>query len=156
MRVAITQSIVLVAVSLILPVCLGSMAHAVLGETIESIDQDQRRLQASLQAQPRSGFTVHVLTASGAVVREYASPSGVVFALAWHHRTGLLNLEALFGPYYQEYAEAVARQPRRPRRFNRITTEHLVVERGGRMGAVSGRVWVTSLLPPDFLKDHIQ
>jgi len=127
-----------------------------LGEPLASIERDQQLLQATQTVQQQTGFTVHILTAPGAVVREYASPAGVVFALAWQHRMGLLDLEVLFGSYYQEYAQAMTMQASEARQSPRMTTEHLIVERRGRMGAASGRVLVIPLLPPGLSQDHIQ
>lgn len=152
----IRRCIAIANVGLLFLLCIEEPVLAGLGESSESIEGDRQMLQATHTTQQKAGFTVHVLTAPGAVVREYATPTGVIFALAWHHRTGLLNLETLFGPYYQEYAEAVANEALRSRRSHRITTEHLIVERAGRMGAVSGRVWVPPLVPPGLSQDRIQ
>lgn len=102
------------------------------------------------------GFSVHVLEAQGRLVREYVSPDGVVFGLVWKHQAGPLNLEQLFGSYYGEYSRAVVAQPRPSQKFHRIETEQLIVERGGRMGATWGRVWIPSRLPHGFLKDQIR
>lgn len=129
---------------------------AVLGEPSTTVEQDRNMLKAIHRTQPEAGFTVHVLEAPGLTVREYATPDGVVFGFTWTQQSGPLSLETLFGAYYQEYSNAVAGQSGRSRRFHQITTEHLVVERGGRMGAVWGRAWIVSLIPAGMSKDQIQ
>lgn len=129
---------------------------AILGESSTTVEQDRAMLNGTHRSQPETGFTVHILEAPGAIIREYTSPAGVVFGVSWRHHTGLLNLDKLFGAYYEEYHQAVARQPRLSQRFHRIETEHLIVERGGRMGATWGRVWVVPLLPPGISKEQIK
>jgi len=138
-----------------LGVCLATPASAVLGQSSATIEQDRQRLEAVQTTQTKKGYTVHALESPGASIREYVSAEGIVYGLAWKHHSGLLDLEALFGPYYSEYSQAVVEQPR-PRQHQRITTEHLIVEKGGRMGDVWGRAWVLPLMPQGLSEDHIQ
>lgn len=129
---------------------------AALGAPSATVEYDREKLNAAHRSEIRAGYTVHILEGPGATVREYASPAGVIFGLAWNHQTGLLDLQGLFGPYYAEYTQALADQSPPHRRAHRMTTDHLVIERGGRMGAVWGRAWVLPLLPPGISEDHIQ
>lgn len=156
MRHAFTTVAFLATTGLSLLVWMERPVFAVLGEPATTVEQDRQRLNATVRKQSRAGYTVHVLEAHGGSIREYASPAGLIYGLAWNHQTGLLDLEQLFGPYYAEYRQALSHQPPPRRRARRITTEHLVVERGGRMGAVWGRVWVLPLLPPGLSEAHIQ
>jgi hypothetical protein len=150
------RTIIPLTLCLVLPLCRGTPVFAALGASSTTVEQDRERLNASHRTEPRAGYTVHILEAPDATVREYTSPAGVVFGLAWNHQTGLLDLQTLFGPYYAEYSHALADQSPPHRRAHRITTEHLIVEKGGRMGAVWGRVWVRPLVPPGVSEDHIQ
>lgn len=149
-------ALIITSVGLSLFIYTATPVFAVLGESSTTVEQDRQRLNAAVKKQARTGYTVHVLEAQGGSIREYASPAGVIYGLAWNHRTGVLDLKTLFGSYYEEYSQALATEPRPHQRANRITTEHLIVERGGRMGAVWGRVWVRPLLPPGMSGDHIQ
>lgn len=135
---------------------MSPSALAMLGESTTTVEQDRTMLQGTASIEAKAGFSVHHLQAAGVTVREYSSPSGIVFGIAWKHQTGPLNLEQLFGAYYGEYGRAVARQPRQSQRYHLIETDHIIVERGGRMGATWGRVWIPSLLPPGLSKDQIQ
>lgn len=151
-----------ICITLLLRLCLFQSlfleppVFAALGAPSATVEQDREKLNAAHRTEPRAGYTVHILEGPGTTVREYASPAGVVFGLAWNHQAGLLDLQGLFGPYYEEYSRALADQSPPHRRAHRIRTDHLVIERGGRMGAVWGRAWVLPLLPPGISEDHIQ
>ena len=108
------------------------------------------------QSVPEARYTVETIRSPGIVIREYVSPDGIVFAVAWRQQTGVVNLEQLLGSYYAEYSQAVLNQPRKSQRFRHVETEHAVIEAGGRMGAVWGRAWVGSLLPSGISQDSIK
>lgn len=156
MRVIRCTMAAVITLCLVLPLCRGTPAFAALGAPSATVEQDREKLNAAHRTEPRAGYTVHILEGPGTTVRQYASPAGIIFGLAWNHQTGLLDLQGLFGPYYAEYAQALADQSPPHRRAHRMTTDHLVIERGGRMGAVWGRAWVLPLLPPGISEDHIQ
>lgn len=145
-----------VSLSLLLYASTPIPVLAILGESSATVEHDQARLNSTHRSHPEAGYTIHTLEAPGLVIREYTSSDGMVFGLSWRHHTGLLNLESLFGTYYGEYSQAVAQQARQSQRFHRIESEHLIVERGGRMGATWGRAWIVPLLPPGISKDSIQ
>jgi hypothetical protein len=155
-RLCLTTAAFVTGMGLSLTLWMERPVFAVLGASTTTVEQDRQRLKATVKRQSRTGYTVHALEARDGSVREYASPAGIIYGLAWNHQTGLLDLEELFGAYYAEYTQAVTDHPQPRRRARRITTEHLVVERGGRMGAVWGRVWVLPLLPSGLSEAHIQ
>ncbi len=146
----------LVGLSLLLHLSLSPLALGSMGESATTVEQDRLMLNGTSRIESHAGFSVHVLEAEGRLVREYVSSDGVVFGIVWKHRAGAMNLEHLFGAYYGEYSRAAVAQPRQSQKFHRIETEHLIVERGGRMGATWGRAWIPSLLPPGILKDQLQ
>jgi len=146
----------LVGLTVFLSLSVSSLAIGSLGESTATVEQDRLMLNGTVHVESHAGFSVHVVEAQGSSVREYVSSAGVVFGLVWKHQTGPLNLEQLFGSYYEDYSRAAVAQPRPSQKFLRIETERLIVERGGRMGATWGRVWIPSLLPSGFLKDHLQ
>jgi hypothetical protein len=60
---------------------------AVLGKPVASVAADQRRLRGELRSSAGNGFSVHEITAEdGTAVREYVSPAGDVFGVAWQGR----------------------------------------------------------------------
>lgn len=155
MRLSCTTAVI-ASLALSFTLWMERPVFAVLGASTTTVEQDRQRLHASVKRQSRTGYTVHALEAREGSVREYASTAGIIYGLAWNHQTGLLDLQELFGSYYAEYTQALTDHPQPHRRARRITTEHLVVERGGRMGAVWGRVWVLPLVPPGLSEAHIQ
>ena len=143
----------IVSLSMGLSFAAAPFACAALGEAAVTVEQDRIMLNGTARVEPNAGFSVHVLEAQGSTVREYLSSDGIVFGLVWKHHAGPLNLEQLFGSYYEEYSRAMTVQPRRS---HRIETERVIVERGGRMGATWGRVWIPALLPPGMSKDELR
>ena len=127
-------------------------ATAALGDTIASIQADQLSLKGQLRVRSEPGYSVHEITAAnGTVVREYASPAGMVFAVSW---TGgsMPNLEQTLGTYFAQYQVAVkAQRAGHAHRLGHdqleVRTPSLVVHAGGHMRQYFGIAYVPSLLP---------
>lgn len=136
--------------------CAG-VAQASLGDTVDSIAADREAVQA-LRHSTSIGpaFTVHEIDSGPTVVREYVSPSGIVFGLAWN---GLLHpdLEQLLGSYFGEYRESLAQTPRiQGNRSLRIMTGNIVVEKWGHMRNLRGRAYAPALMPFGITADEIK
>ncbi len=86
-------------------------------------------------------------TESGALLREYETSAGSVFAVTWH---GPLppDLHQLFGNYYQRYQSA-APATARPGMHRQLTmtAPDLVVQSVARMRAYQGMAYIPSLVP---------
>jgi len=136
--------------------CPGRAAAA-LGEPASSVSTDRRALSAVQQATTQhAAFRVEELTSHANVVREYVSPSGVIFAVAWRGMTHP-DLGALLGSYASEYRNATSGRARTPGRPSRRTaTDHLVVETWGHMRDLQGRAYLPSLMPPGVTADDIR
>jgi hypothetical protein len=137
--------------SLCLPVAFlagAPRAEAVLGETAQSIENDQKVLSGQRHsASVRNGYTVHEIDSGSTVVREYISPSGIVFAVAWNGLTHP-DLTQLLGSYAGEYQEAFKRTaPKHGQRRIQIKTNRIVVEKWGHMRNLQGRAYVQELIP---------
>jgi hypothetical protein len=125
---------------------VAAPSWAVLGEPEETVAADQEHLHGDLRSTVGDRFSVHEITsADGTTVREFASPEGIVFAVAWDGPF-VPDLAQLLGTYFAEYQEA-GRSPARQRRPLAVRTEHLVVELGGHMRAFHGRVYLPAALP---------
>ena len=75
----------------------SSPAWAVLGEYANSVNSDQQRMHAQLHEIVRQGYLVKQLSAAnGRAIREYVSPAGVVFGVAWQGPT-MPDLRQLLG-----------------------------------------------------------
>ncbi len=120
---------------------------AALGEPLDSVAQDQQKLHGQLRSSAGDGYSVHEITAeNGTVVRQFASPSGMVFGVSWRGPF-LPDLSQLLGPYFLEYQRA-ARPTVRRHGPTVVRTDRLVVETGGHVRALRGRAWVPGLMPP--------
>ena len=136
----------------------AQQTQAGLGESVESIAMDQSALSAVKHGTTaRNGYSIHELTSDGTAVREYVSPSGIVFGIAWN---GLAHpdLRPLLGSYAGEYEAALRQTPRKPglRRHEALKTERVVVEKWGHMRNLQGRAYAPALIPPGVAIDEIK
>jgi len=130
-------------------------AWAMLGLPADSVLTDQQALQAQRHTITYDGYKVeHLEAADGTLVREYVSPAGQVFGLAWQGPT-MPDMAQLLGTYFAAYQDALhtARPHRGPWR---VQTDDFVVERHGRPGAFSGRAYVLSFVPRYLTPEVIQ
>ncbi|MDD2540487.1 MAG: DUF2844 domain-containing protein [Desulfuromonadaceae bacterium] len=123
-------------------------AHAVLGGGVDTIAVDRKVLQAVHRATTaHKGYTVEEIVSDAMTVREYVSPSGVVFGIAWN---GYVNpdLTQLLGAYWGEYSAARQKAERRyGTNRQKLSTNSTVVEKWGHMRNLQGRAYVPSLIP---------
>ena len=128
---------------------------AALGESLASVTAESQRLHGEVRSTVADGFSVHEITApDGTVVRQFASPSGVVFGVSWRGPF-VPDLAQLFGSYFQEYRQA-AQSPVRRHGPLVVRTDRLVVETGGHMRAFHGRAWIPGLLPASVSERAVQ
>jgi hypothetical protein len=123
---------------------------ATLGESADSVSSDRIALSAEKRAvTARQGYTIHEFESNGTFVREYISPSGVVFAIAWN---GIIypDLTTLLGSFAGEYKAALRQTQKKPglQRHGVVETDRVVVEKWGHMRNLQGRAYVPSLIPP--------
>jgi hypothetical protein len=130
---------------------------AALGESVDSVESDRESLTAvrGVTAAHRD-YTIHEIKTDSTVIREYVSPSGIVFAIAWK---GLVHpdLTALLGSYTGEYQEALQQTPRQQgRRQLQVKTNRVVVEKWGHIRDMKGRAYAPDLIPPGVSIDAIK
>lgn len=133
-------------------------ARASLGGDTASVQADQLYMQGTRRTIDAETYTVHeVQAATGAVVREYVSPAGKVFGLAWHGPWPP-NMRQLLGSYFEQYVQAAKTQSRtrRGRRPLVIEQPGLVVHLGGHPRAFAGVAYVPEMLPPGVRAEEIQ
>jgi len=115
-------------------------------------------MQASLQMTKKSQYAVHELRAPNqVVVREFVSPTGIVFGVAWQGPSRP-DLQQLLGGYFAHFAQAAQQQKgQQPgRRMLRVEEPGLVVESGGHARAFYGRAYVPQLVPSGVAPEEIQ
>lgn len=122
--------------------------EATLGESVKTVESDRKALSGVRGATSAGeGYTVQEFESNATTVREYVSPDGIVFGLAWK---GLVepDLTQLLGNYAEEYQQAVREAPhRRGSRRSRVKTDQIVVEKWGHMRSLQGRAYVPDLIP---------
>ena len=153
----IKLSVFFIAVGLCIVFSASREAQAVLGESADSITSDRKAFSAVQHSQvERSNYTVHEIVTDSTAVREYVSPSGIVFGIAWN---GLVHpdLSSLLGAYAGEYREALRQTTRqRGRRHLRVKTDGVIVEKWGHMRNLRGRAYAPALIPQGVRVDEIR
>ncbi|HEV2245917.1 MAG TPA: DUF2844 domain-containing protein [Terriglobia bacterium] len=126
---------------------LGSLpGWAVLGQYENSVTTDQQRMRAQLRETARQGYSIKELgTPDGKTIREYVSPSGLVFGVAWQGPT-MPDLQQLLGSYFVQLQRAP-----RPRRLRGaplvVRGKDFVLVSGGHMRSFHGAAYAPNLLP---------
>ena len=134
---------------------LATPAFAVLGDNAASVLNDQARMKGTLRSVDKQTYVMHEITASyGAKVREYVSPSGVVFGVAWDGQFPP-NFDQLLGPYFQQVQQASAQQKAadeangqiRRRGPAVIQTPGIVFSQSGHMHSYHGVAYIPQSIP---------
>ncbi len=128
-------------------------ASAVLGDTAASVLNDQTRIKGTLRSVDLRTYVMHEISSSnGSVVREFVSPQGVVFGVAWEGQF-VPDLQQLLGPYYQQAQQVQQTQKDQaiPQRRGRapvvIETPGLVVYETGHTRSFHGQAFIPQLVP---------
>ena len=121
---------------------------ATLGGDASSVQTDVAHLEGSLRVTPNAAYAVHeIRTPTGVTVREYISPAGKVFAVAWQGPWPP-DLQQLLGPYFASFQQAARSSKQRPGRTPlSVHQGNLVVEHAGRMRSFVGRAYLTDQVP---------
>jgi len=121
-------------------------AFAVLGDSASTVLADQARMKGTLHSVDAHTYVMHEITAAnGTVVREFVSPAGVVFGVAWQGQFPP-DLEKLLGPYYFQAQQATT-GPRTGRHPLQVETPTLVVRQSGHMRSLHGVAYIPQLVP---------
>jgi hypothetical protein len=130
-------------------------AWAALGQSEQSVVADQQNLGAHLHTAVLRDYRVHEMSRpDGSKVREFVSPAGKVFGVAWQGPV-MPNLSQVLGSYYAQY-QAAPRSPRTRRGPMRIQVGDLVVESSGHMRSFRGRAYLNSMMPANVTQEVIQ
>ena len=137
-----------------LAMAVPQSAIAALGGDAATVVADQVHINGKLAVSRAQKYVVHEIQApSGTVVREFVSPAGTVFGVAWAGPT-MPDLRQVLGPYFDRYVEAAAQ--RRIRGPVLIEQPGLVVQSGGHMRAFVGKAYVPEALPQGVAIDEIR
>jgi hypothetical protein len=134
----------------VMMIALPATASAALGGDVSSVQTDRAKMRGALLRITATGSsTVHEIQASsGTVVREYISPAGRVFAVAWEG-PWLPDLREVLGMYFEQYKTSAqaARRNRRGHGPISIQEPGLVVQMSGHARAFVGKAYLPQLLP---------
>ena len=143
------------SIVMLLVLVLPRLAWAALGGDESSVQADQAQMGASVRITRTTTHAVHELQVPGGQsIREYVSPSGTVFGIAWQGPSKP-DLKQLLGDHFEEVQQALQR--RGVRRGPLVINEPgVVLEMGGHMRALAGRAYLPQLLPSGVQADAIR
>jgi Protein of unknown function (DUF2844) len=132
-------------------------SFASLGGDISTVQADATRMQARVQTTQHAAYTLHEMqSATGATVREYASPNGTVFAVAWKGPYPP-DLKQLLGSQFEQYQEAINNSSGHAGHGPvTIQLSNLVVQLSGHMGNYSGRAYIPDKVPAGISLESIR
>ena len=133
----------------------SSPARAALGADVKTVEADRQQIRATKRITSHATYSVHELqSAGGALVREYVSAGGVVFAVSWGGST-MPNLRQLLGAHFDSFVSSTNQQ--RGGHGHLVVHEgKLVVESGGHMRSFHGRAYLSDAVPSGVVLDEIQ
>ena len=144
---------------LVLVLAIPSGAAASLGGTVATVDADRARTRSALMRISRlSAYSVHELQSpSGTIVREYYSPAGIVFGVAWDGEWPP-DFRQILGTYFDRYQRAsqAVRRAHKSRGHLAVNDDGLVVQALGRTRSFSGIAYAPALLPAGVTADVVK
>jgi hypothetical protein len=138
------------AFRLLLPsvvVALAFPAWASLGDNVTSVQYDKARMKGTLRSVATQSYVRHeIQTPTGQLVREFVSPDGTVFGVAWEGPFQP-DLQQVLGSYFEPMKQAFAAQQRHGHGPVSIETPDFVFQQGGHARNFHGRAYVPAKVP---------
>ena len=135
---------------------LPARALAELGGNLTTVERDRASMKASITVRPMGLYTVHEMTSdTGSTVREFATPAGKVFAVAWQGPFHP-DYQQLLGAYFAQLQQATAQQRRARRAPLVIDTPGFVFQSFGHFRALAGRAYIPQMIPAGVGVEDIQ
>jgi hypothetical protein len=141
---------------ILLILMVGSVpAWASLGDDVSSVIVDQNALQGHIRIEVHTSYELHeITTPNGSIVREFVSPQGKVFGIAWQGH-GIPNLRQLLGSYAPQLQKG-QRTRVVPRRAVWIQGDDFVLFSFGYLRFFRGCAYVPSLVPNNVTAEVVQ
>jgi len=145
-----------VILRILLTLMMGSVpAWASLGDDVSSVNADQNVLQGQIRIEVHTGYELHqITTPDGSIVKEFVSPQGRVFGIAWQGH-GIPNLQQLLGSYATQLRQG-QRTHVVPRRAVLIQGDDFILSSFGQFHFFRGRAYVPSLVPNNVSPEVVQ
>lgn len=126
---------------------LAFPAWASLGDNVTSVQVDKARMKGTLRSVATQQYVKHeIQTPTGQLVREFVSPDGTVFGVAWEGPFQP-DLQQVLGSYFAPVKDAVAAQQRHEHGPISVETSGFVFQQGGHARSFHGRAYVPSMVP---------
>lgn len=136
----------------------SSAAFAGLGDDVSSVQADQAHVQGALRTTQAQNYTVHEIQApTGTIIREYVSPAGKVFAVAWQGPWPP-DLRQVLSNYFTEFQQATQAQVNSGAGRKPVSIEHpgFVMHAGGHMRSFAGRAYLPDMLPKGVTPEELR
>lgn len=142
--------------SLVLTLAAGPV-RAALGQYEASVNLDRQILHGVDREEVRQGYKIHQITNDdGSVVKEFVSPAGLVFGIAWQ-APRMPNLQQLLGSNMAELQVAMQSGTRRHTRGPLIVrTNNLVFVSAGHLRSFHGYAYVPTLVPANVSPEVVE
>ena len=148
------RNVLLWAVVAAATIAITLPAAASLGGDESSVASDHAAITGQITVARVQRYAVHEIAApSGTVVREFVSPAGKVFAVAWSGPS-MPDLRQVLGPYFDTYVAAVAQ--RKARGPVHVVLPGLVVQSSGHIRAFSGKAYLPDAVPAGVASEEIK
>jgi len=131
---------------------------ASLGGDATSVESDRAKMQASLQTTNKDRYTVHEMhSPNNVTVREFVSPAGKVFGVAWQGPTRP-DMQQLLGSYFDQFIQAAHTQKSQTKSRGPISINEpgLVVHSSGHQRYFVGQAYIPQMLPANVQAQEIQ
>ena len=137
---------------------LSAPASAELDGGLASVYRDTAQVNGRVLVTNADHYTIYeIKTSTGTTIREFVSPGGTVFGIAWAGRF-LPDMNQFLGTYFDQYSAAVRAQTKKyvGRRPLEIHLPNLVFESSGHMGWYYGRAYIPQSVPKQVKAEEIR
>jgi hypothetical protein len=126
---------------------LAFPAWASLGDNVTSVQNDKVHMKGTLRSVAAQRYVKHEIhVPTGQLVREFVSPDGTVFGVAWEGPCQP-DLQQVLGSYFEPMKQAVAAQQRHGHGPIFVETSDFVFQQGGHIRSFHGRAYVPAMVP---------
>jgi Protein of unknown function (DUF2844) len=126
---------------------LAFPAWASLGDNVTSVQTDKAHMKGTLRSVAAQRYVTHeIQVPTGQLVREFVSPEGNVFGVAWEGPFQP-DLRQVLGSYFDTVKQAVAAQQRHGHGPISIENSGFVFQQSGHARDFRGRAYVPAMIP---------
>jgi hypothetical protein len=137
-------------------IALAFPAWASLGDNVTTVQKDKAQMRGTLRSVASQKYVTHeIQIPTGQKVREFVSPDGNVFGVAWDGPY-LPDLQQLLGSYFEPMKQAVTAQQKNGRGPVNVESSSFVFQQSGHLRSFRGRAYVPAMVPQGVDVSEIQ